>query len=65
MEQLHEEFDALKAILMNDVNIEVTNEGVTTNVRIDLKLDGCKVTVEFQGKLKLLYNNLSCCLNTG
>ena len=48
MDELEEELEALKAILMNDVKIEVSKDG---SVRADLKLDGYKVTVEFQGKL--------------
>lgn len=58
MDELEEELEALRAILMNNVEITVSNDGVSTNVRADLKLNGCKVTVEFQGNNK---DDLACC----
>ena len=46
MEELYEEIDALRAILMNDVDVDASGG----EVRVVMKLDGCTVTVQFQGK---------------
>ena len=50
MEELKEELDTLKAILMNDVIIDVLNG----NVRVDLKLEGFTVTVQFKGEIQTI-----------
>ena len=43
--ELREEIEALNAILMNDVTIDVSG----SEMRVDMKLDNCTVTVQFQG----------------
>ena len=45
--EFYEEIDALRAILMNDVNVDVSSG----EVRVDMKLEGCAVAVQFQGKI--------------
>lgn len=52
MEELKDELEALRAILMSDVTIEISSDGV---VKADLKLDNCKVTLQFEGKNSRLY----------
>lgn len=43
--ELREEIEALNAILMNDVTSDVSG----SEVRVDMKLENCTVTVQFQG----------------
>lgn len=42
--ELREEIEALNAILMNDVTIDVSG----SEMRVDMKLENCTVTVQFQ-----------------
>lgn len=51
MEELHEEIEALRAILMNDVTISDVSDG---KIQVDMKMENCTVMVQFLGKLKLL-----------
>ena len=47
MEELYEEIDALRAILMNDVIIGVSGG----EIRADMKLEGYTIALQFQGKI--------------
>ena len=60
MEGFYEEIDALRAILMNDVDVDITVGG---EVRVIMKLEGCTVAVQLQGKI--YYNVRSIVIQLG
>lgn len=44
---VHEEIEALRAILMNDVTVDSSGDGM----RVDMKLEGYTVAVILQGEM--------------
>ena len=49
---LQEEIEALRAILMNDIDVTVDPSG--GEMRVDIKLEGYTITIKLQGEMFII-----------